>query len=156
MSTSTYRFSVADYDRMIESGVFEGDEDIRLELLYGEIIKVNPPNPPHVHFVDQLTYWSIESTQRDRIQVSIQNPVGIPELDSVPEPDVVWKKARDYRTRRPETADVLLLIEVSDSSVKQDQTKKRDLYAEAGISDYWIVNIPASCVEVYRLSLIHI
>ncbi|MEZ6131651.1 MAG: Uma2 family endonuclease [Planctomycetaceae bacterium] len=151
MSTiSTYRFTVDEYDRMIESGVFEERNGVRVELLYGEIVEMNPPNPPHDYVIDLLNYWSIDVTSRDEIWVRIQNSLGIPALDSVPEPAVAWMKARDYRQRRPEPEDVLLLIEVAESSLGKDRHLKGKLYAESGIQDYWIVDLNSGRIEVYR------
>ena len=150
MSTSTYRFTVDEYDRMIESGIFEERGDVRVELLYGEVVEMNPPNPPHDFAIDLLMYWSVDVTSRDEIWVRVQNSLGIPALDSVPEPDIAWMTARDYRSRRPEPDDVLLLIEVAETSLGKDRFDKGRLYAEAGIQDYWIVNLKDSCIEVYR------
>jgi Uma2 family endonuclease len=144
------RFTVAEYDRMIEQGVFVDRHDQRLELIHGEIREVTPPNPPHEDTVDLLMYWSIDHAPRDRVRVRIQNSLGIPALDSVPEPDVAWMRAQSYRKRRPEPADVLLLIEVAESSLELDRGEKADLYASAGIEDYWIVNLVELCIEVFR------
>jgi Uma2 family endonuclease len=150
MSTA-YRFSVADYERMIESGVFPVKGDIRTELIYGEVRKMSPPNPPHEDTVDILNYWSVDVTPRDKIRVRVQNSLGIPEFDSVPEPDIAWMRVRDdYRTRRPQASDVLLLIEVSESTLAKDRIEKGRLYAEAEIAEYWIVNLIDGCLEVYR------
>ena len=150
MSTA-YRFSVADYERMIESGVFLDQGDVRTELIYGEVRIVNPPNPPHEDTVDVLMYWSVDVTPRDQIRVRVQNSLDIPELDSVPEPDIAWMKVRtDFRTRRPQPDDVLLLFEVSDSSLAKDRLEKSRLYAEAGIVEYWIVNLVDGRLEIYR------
>jgi Uma2 family endonuclease len=68
----------------------------------------------------------------------------------MPEPDLAWAIRRDYSNRRPEPQDVLLVIEVSDSSLSYDRKTKAALYAEAGIADYWIVNVAARRVEVFR------
>ena len=149
MSTA-FRFTVDEYDQMIAGGVFAGRDDVRVELLYGEVIEMNPPNPPHDFVIDLLTYWSVDNTSRDSVWVRIQNSLGLSELDSVPEPDVAWMKSRNYRDSRPTSKDVLLLIEVAESSIGRDRIEKGRLYADAGIEDYWIVNLNERCVEVYR------
>jgi len=149
MSTGI-RFTVAEFDRMIEQGVFADRPDQRLELIHGEIREMTPPNPPHEDTVDLLNYWSVDNAPRDEVRVRIQNSLGIAELDSVPEPDVAWMRARSYRKRRPRPTDVLLLIEVAESSLAYDRGEKLELYAAAGIKDYWIVNLPDLCIEVYR------
>jgi Uma2 family endonuclease len=146
---TTYRFTIDQYDRMNDIGVFD-DRDVRVELLFGEIVEMSPPNPLHDYVIDLLNYWSIQNTQPEKIWVRIQNPLGIPEFDSVPEPDVAWMKSKDYSQRRPEPEDVLLLIEVAESSLGKDRHTKGKLYAEAGIQDYWIVNLNDARIEVYR------
>ena len=80
----------------------------------------------------------------------IQNSIGLPELESAPQPDIVWVKQRNYSRRRPTAADVLLVIEVADSSLADDRGEKAALYAEAGIADHWVVNVPAREIEVHR------
>jgi Uma2 family endonuclease len=84
------------------------------------------------------------------VRIRIQNSIGLPELDSAPQPDVAWVKQKSYRDQRPEPGDVLLVIEVADSSLDYDRGEKLHLYAEAGIREYWVVNIPHFQVEVYR------
>lgn len=149
MSTGI-RFTVAEYDRMIEQGVFADRRDQRLELIHGEIREVTPPNPPHEDTVDLLTLWSIDNAPREEIRVRIQNSLGIAELDSVTEPDVAWMQLRSYRKRRPRPTDVRLLVEVAESSLSYDRGEKLKIYASARIKDYWIVNLPHLCIEVYR------
>lgn len=149
MSTGI-RFTVTEYDRMIEQGVFADRPDQRLELIYGEIRERSVSSPAHEDTIDLLSYWSIDNTPRDQVRVRIQNSLGIPAFDSVPEPDVAWMKARNYRHRRPEPQDVLLVIEVAESSLAYDRGEKAELYAAARIKDYWIVNLIDHCIEVYR------
>ena len=149
MATSP-RFSVSEYDRMIECGVLSDRINQRLELIHGEIREMTPPNPPHEDTVDLLNYWSMDAVPRDQVRVRVQNSVGLPELDSVPEPDVAWMRARSYRQKRPQSEDVLLIIEVSDSSLAYDRGEKANLYALAQIEEYWIVNLVQLCIEVHR------
>jgi Uma2 family endonuclease len=149
MST-TLRFTVAEYDRMIEEGIFSDRPHQRLELIYGEIREMPAPNPDHEETVDLLNYWSIDHTHRDQVRVRIQNSIGIAELDCVPQPDVAWLRAKSYRKKRPQAGDVLLVIEVSDTTLSYDRGEKAGLYAAAGISDFWIINLRAQTVEVFR------
>ncbi|MGQ0636991.1 MAG: Uma2 family endonuclease [Planctomycetaceae bacterium] len=150
MSTTT-RLTVAQYDRMIAQGVFDetAGKRPRIELIEGELLTMSPIGPRHEWIVDVLTEWSFESLPRRQLWVRVQNTVDIPELDSAPEPDITWVKRRHYR-RRPQSADILLIIEVADSSVDFDCGHKADLYAAAGIADYWVVNIPGQCLHVFR------
>jgi Uma2 family endonuclease len=86
----------------------------------------------------------------EEVRVRIQNTVGIPELESVPLPDIVWVRERSYRAGRPQPSDIFLIIEVADSSLRRDRDVKREIYAEAGIQDYWIVKLRDFSIEVYR------
>jgi Uma2 family endonuclease len=135
---------------MIEAGAFEPTEEHHVELIRGEIREMSPIHPPHENALDLLMYWSIDHVPRDAVRVRVQNSVGIPELESVPQPDLVWVRQRDYSKQRATPADVFLIAEVSDSSLRFDRGEKADLYAEAWISDYWIVNVKSKTVEVRR------
>ena len=149
MSTAT-KVSYDEFEAMIERGEFAVDDPRRYELIDGEIIEMPPPNPPHEHAVDRLNKWSCRNLPPDEVCVRIQGTIGLPELDTTPLPDVTWLRELDYSARRPGPPDVLLVIEVSDSSLWYDRNEKADLYAAAGLADYWIVNIPSRCVEVLR------
>jgi Uma2 family endonuclease len=149
MSTA-FRFSVDQFERMIEQGVLDDSRDRRIELMYGELREMTPPGPKHEDVVDLLTRWSTQNTDPSKTRVRVQNSVGIPELDSVPYPDISWVREKSYRTARPVPAEVLLVIEVSDTTLRYDRGEKAELYARAGIQDYWIVDLQHWCVEVYR------
>ena len=149
MSTST-RVTLARYHEMIRRGLFEPREEHHVELLYGEIVPMSPIGPPHDNTITELTEWSYESFPPKTIRIIVQGAVTIFEFESEPEPDLVWARRQDYSQRHPEPADVLLVVEVSDSSLAKDRGLKARLYAEAGITDYWIVNLKGRCVEVRR------
>jgi Uma2 family endonuclease len=149
MSTGV-RITIAEYDRMIDAGEFEPREEHHVELIHGEIREMNPINPPHDEAVNYLLYWSIDSCPRDRVRVRSQGSLGLPELESVPEPDVFWVRKKSYSRQRPTQADVFLVVEVADSSLRYDRGEKADLYASAGVQDYWIVNVIDHTVEVFR------
>ncbi len=150
MSTTT-RIALADYDRMIAEGHFApGVKRHRIELIEGELRPMSPIGPIHEDLVDLLNEWSMTILPRSAARVRIQNSIGIPALDSAPEPDICWVRRRDYSKGRPLGADILLVIEVADSSLAYDLGEKANLFAVAGIADYWVVNIPEQCVEVFR------
>ena len=149
MSTALH-ISLPEYDAMIAGGAFALLPDRRIELIHGELRQMTPPGPTHDHVIDKLNHWSFQNTDRRTIFVRIQSAIGLPTLDSAPLPDVAWICAADYRKRRPQADDVLLVIEVSDSSRRYDRETKAALYASAGITDYWIVDIQRECIEVRR------
>jgi Uma2 family endonuclease len=145
------RLTIEQYDRMIASGVFEtGLLRQRIELIDGELREMSPIGPQHEDGVVVLTKWSVKNAPEELVSVRIQLSIGIPTLDSAPEPDVAWVKQRRYMRSRPKSSDVFLIIEVADSSLEYDRGEKAHLYAAAGIKDYWIVNVIEECVEVYR------
>ena len=149
MSTGV-RITIAEYDRMISAGEFEPQEEYHVELIHGEIREMNPINPPHAEALNYLMYWSIDNSPRDQVRVRNQESLGLPELESVPQPDLFWVRKKNYSRQRPTNEDVFLVIEVSDNTLAYDRGEKAELYAEAGIQDYWIVNVIDRVVEVYR------
>jgi Uma2 family endonuclease len=147
------RLTLGQYDRMIAAGVFAPRPDgrrQRIELIEGELRDMSPIGPVHEDFVDQLAAWSMKQLANKKVRVRIQNSIGIPALDTAPEPDLVWVPERSYASGRPTPKDVLLIIEVADSSLDYDTGEKAEIYATAGIADYWVVNIPDECVHIYR------
>jgi Uma2 family endonuclease len=133
---------------MIDVGVFDKGKATRIELIRGELRKMTPIGPDHEDAVDFLNEWSMASKPRE-VRVRIQNSVGFPELKSAPQPDIAWVN-RTFSARRPQAAEVFLIIEVAQTSLAGDRGEKARLYARAGIRDYWVVNIPERCVEVFR------
>jgi Uma2 family endonuclease len=142
--------SFSEYEQMVADGAFNALRDRRIELIYGELRGMNPPGPDHSEAVSRLDDWSIEARIKKLIKLRVQDPIGIPELDSAPQPDLVWVKVRTFRDRHPLPNEVLLLIEVADSSLDYDCGTKAELYAAAGIQDYWVVSLPERLVHIYR------
>jgi Uma2 family endonuclease len=100
--------------------------------------------------VTLVTEWSFEVAPLDRIMIRTQNPIRIPANNSEPEPDVVWVNRKEY-SRHPEPGDVLLIVEVAESSLEYDRgEKKLGVYSHAGIPEYWIMNLIDDQIEVYR------
>lgn len=149
MSTLAH-LTVAQYDRMIQAGVFDQRQRERLEFIRGEIREMNPIGSLHEVIVDRLMEWSIESRPKSEIWVRVQNSIGIPLLESAPEPDLAWVARRDYSGGRPTAEDVLLVIEVAETSLAYDTGEKAALYAAAGIADYWVVDVAGRVIEVRR------
>ena len=140
-------FSVDEYDRMIEAGIL--GEDDRVELIHGEIVPKMSIGKKHGRCVKKLNRLFGRKVG-DRALVSIQDPIVL--ADSEPETDVALLEPDDdyYGTHKPHAKDVLLAIEVSDSSLDVDREVKGPLYAQNRIPEYWIVNLIDDCLEVYR------
>lgn len=148
MSISTAkRFTIAEYHRLAELGFFE--EDDRVELIKGEIVQMAAKGTPH-SVCETLLFRELVKLLDERAMVRGQQPIVIPK-DSEPEPDlaIVRNRDDDYLSAHPSPLDVLLVIEIADSSVNYDQKVKLPLYAEAGISNYWIFNLVENCLESY-------
>ncbi len=141
------RFTVEEYCAMAEAGILAEDE--RVELLDGEIFVMPPIGPPHE---DGTTRLSRDLVLRlgDRAWVRVQNSVRLNDY-GLPEPDIAVVRFRnDYHRNRPTPADVLLVIEVADSSLRRDREMKLPHYAAAGIPEVWIANVPARQVEAFH------
>ncbi len=149
MSTIAH-LTLAEYDRMIGCGVFDQRKRRRLEFIRGEIRQKTPIGPAHEVVVDHLSEWSIRNLPEGKVWVRVQNSIGLPDLESAPEPDLAWVARRDYSRGRPTAEDVLLVVEVAQGSLEYDRGEKADLYAETGIADYWVVNLPDRSIEVRR------
>jgi Uma2 family endonuclease len=145
---SQHRFSVKEYYRMAETGVLR--PDARVELLAGRIIDKSPIGPFHGGVTKRLIRF-FTALAKSRWVVAAQDPVHLDD-HSEPQPDLMLLKpaADDYTTRQPGPADVFLLIEVADSSLNLDREEKLPAYGHAGISEVWILNLPAKTIEVYR------
>ena len=143
------KLSLEEYERMIEAGVFAGPRR-RLELINGEIREMSPIGDPHAEVVDRLEEWGHDCTRGKRIRVRVQNAIRLPHAASSPEPDGSWVVKRNYWGGKPGPEDILLIIEVADSSLEEDTGEKAVLYAGAGIRDYWVVNLRNWTVEVRR------
>jgi len=133
---------------MGEAGVFA--PDARLELIEGEIIEMAPIGVPHASIVGSLTRLFVRQAG-DAAFVWVQNPVIVGKR-SMPQPDLAILKARtdDYSSRHPAVDDVLLAVEVSDSTLAFDLERKANLYARAGIREFWVVDVNARGVHVHR------
>jgi Uma2 family endonuclease len=142
-----YCISADEYERMGEAGIFP--TDARLELLEGEIYEKSPIGSAHASCVDMLIAMLIELAQR-RFIVRGQNPVRLDDF-SEPQPDIALLRWREdfYRHAHPQPADVLLVIEVADSTLESDRRYKIPLYAKAGINEAWLVNLPEGKIELY-------
>jgi Uma2 family endonuclease len=143
-----HRVTTQEFFRMGKAGVL--DPEARIELIEGEMIDMPPIAPPHAGRTTRLTLLLIEAIGR-RAVVSTQNPILLGDL-SAPQPDIAILKPRDdfYSSEHPQAEDVLLVIEVADSSVRYDRKRKLPLYARYGIPEVWLIDIPARAIWVHR------
>jgi Uma2 family endonuclease len=142
------RFTSAEYYEMMRSGILtEGD---RVELIEGEIVEMTPIGTRHAGIVTELT-TSFAQEFGKGVVVSPQNPIDLGER-SQPQPDVVVAKRRagTYRRNHPTPADILLVVEVSDTTLEYDRQVKMPLYGSAMIPEAWLLDLPGDQVLVYR------
>ena len=143
-----HKLDVSQYHRMGEAGVFEGNE--RVELIEGEIVEMAPIGGAHAGTTNDLNQMLVVATG-DRALVTVGNPVRLDRYNE-PQPDfaLLRRRADSYRSSHPTAAEVLLLIEVADSSLRYDRKVKLPLYARHGVPELWIVDLEGGTVEVCR------
>ena len=143
-----YRLTTTAFHAMAEIGVFP--EDARVELIDGDLIEMPAIGSRHAAMVSRLVRWFIPRLG-DRAIVSPQNPIVLGNY-SQPQPDICLLRPRAdfYNDRLPAAADVLLLIEVADSTLAYDRDEKLLLYARHGIAEAWLVDLPGSRLIAYR------
>jgi Uma2 family endonuclease len=147
MQLERVKFNVHDYELMIKAGVFIGNGHV--ELIEGEILQMPPLGSYHIGTTNTLAEIFIPPLIGKAV-VSIQSSIILDDM-SEPEPDLLVLRFRKdrYKTSKPKPEDVLLLIEVSDSTLRYDRDVKVPLYARNGIPEVWLVNLPKKIVEVY-------
>ncbi len=143
------RFSLDDYHQLIEIGFFHPEE--RLELIEGTLRDMSPISPRHAAAIAKLINLLVDCLGSEA-QIRTQSPISLPSKESEPEPDfaLVVPDADFYSAGHPEVADVFLVAEVAQSSLRYDREVKIPLYAAAGIREYWIVNLIDDVIEIYR------
>lgn len=140
-------FTADEYDRMIEAGILT--EDDRVELIKGEVVEVSPIGKRHAACVDRLT-MRLAVLLVDKAVLRTQGPIRLDDVTQV-QPDLAILDFRGdfYADSLPRPRDVLLLIEVADTTLAYDRSIKLSLYAEVRIPEVWLVNLPEDRIEVY-------
>jgi Uma2 family endonuclease len=147
MSMTLAKWSVDNYHHMISAGVFDARH---VELLKGEIVDMPPEGEPHAYFSTTAGEYLMRLLG-DRALIRPAKPITLPN-DSEPEPDlaIVQRLGREYLEHHPYPQNILWLIEYSDSTLDKDLEIKTKIYAEAGIPEYWVVNLRKRQVVVFR------
>ncbi|GIW50689.1 MAG: hypothetical protein KatS3mg081_0044 [Gemmatimonadales bacterium] len=142
------RFTVAEYHKMAEAGIL--GEDDRVELLEGELVAMAPIGSRHATCVRRLNYL-LSRGVGERAIVDVQNPIRLSEY-SEPQPDLALLKPRPdfYAAAHPGPEDVLLVVEVAETSADYDREVKIPLYARAGIPEVWLVDLAGAQIETFR------
>jgi Uma2 family endonuclease len=144
----TLPVTIEQYSELVGQGHFTNVVG-KVELINGRIVRMNPQGPEHACPLDILAEWSVEQVKR-QFWVRIEKPIELTNSISSPEPDIAWVKRQSYAQRHPVAEDVLLLIEASVTSAGYDTGEKCDVYARAGIPEYWQINVPLREVRIYR------
>jgi Uma2 family endonuclease len=141
-----YRLSVPQYHAMVKAGILTENDEV--ELIRGWLVPKMSKNSPH-RIANSLLVDVLPGLCGAGWHLQVQDPITL--ADSEPEPDgaVIRGRPRDYANRHPGPADVGLVIEVADTTLASDRTEKKQLYAEAKIPTYWIVNLVDGVIEMY-------
>jgi Uma2 family endonuclease len=147
MAIATAKWDLQDYHRMIETGILD---ERKVELLNGEIIEMSPEGAPHSSYCSEIGDY-LRDILGDKAKIREAHPITLPN-NSEPEPDIAIVRNRStlYRDRHPYSEDIFWLIEIANSTLAIDLSIKRDLYADAGIEEYWVINIQTSVLIVFR------
>lgn len=147
MTLTTAKWTIEEYHRLVETGILD---DKRVELLEGIIVDMAPEGMPHAVYCSESIKY-LRTLLGDRAEVREAHPITLPN-NSEPEPDIAIVRApiRQYLTHHPYPADIFWLIEYADSTLRKDLNEKKRVYASAGIQEYWVVNLQASELVVFR------
>jgi Uma2 family endonuclease len=147
MTLIAAKWSVDDYHKMIETGLLD---DRKVELINGVIIQMVPEGIAHA-FCCRGTAKYLRTILGERAEISEAHPISLPN-DSEPEPDIAIVKTPDtlYRDCHPQPDDIFWLIEIANTTLVNDLGVKRELYAQAGISEYWVMNLQTSELKVFK------
>jgi Uma2 family endonuclease len=146
---SRHRLDVDAYYRMAEAGILTDPQ--RVELIDGEIIDTPAVGSPHAAITNRLARLFTRALHDEVALVGVQSPLRL-DAHNEPEPDLMLLRPRPdgYRAGHPGAADVLLVVEASESSLAYDRSTKLALYAKFGVPEVWIVDLLGGAVEVYR------
>ena len=149
LAPARHRLDVGAYYRMAEAGILTDRH--RVELIDGDIIDMAAIGSPHAEVTNRLARLFTRALQDEAALVNIQSPLRLDAYNE-PEPDlmILRPRAGGYRASHPTPADVLLLVEVSETSLAYDRATKLPLYARFGVPEVWIVDLVSAAIEIYR------
>jgi Uma2 family endonuclease len=147
MSVIIAKWTIDEYHRMIESGILS---DRKVELLNGEIVEISPEGVPHAYCSHEAGEYLAELLG-ERAKIRHAKPITLPN-NSEPEPDIaiVQRLGREYREHHPYPENIFWLIEYANTSLEKDLEIKSKIYAQAGILEYWVVNLKKLHLVVFR------
>ncbi|MBE7383971.1 MAG: Uma2 family endonuclease [Leptolyngbya sp. SIO1E4] len=145
---ATAKWTIEDYHRIVDSGVLNAR---KVELINGDIVEMAPEGEPHAYSSDEAGEY-LMYLLGDRAKVRQAKPISFPQSNSEPEPDiaVVHRLGAEYRQHHPYPENIFWLIEYADSSLKKDLEVKTQVYAAAGIPEYWVINLKTMELIVWR------
>jgi Uma2 family endonuclease len=147
MTLATYKWTIDRYHQAVETGIFD---DQSIELLQGEIVLMAPEGKPHTYFSDRLSKV-LQRLLGERAQIRESRPITLPN-NSEPEPDIAVVQPLDdvYLDHHPYPENIFLVIEYSNTTLNKDLGVKQLTYAEAGILEYWVVNLKDLELTIFR------
>ena len=147
MTITTAKWTIAEYHQLVETGILD---DRQVELLEGIIVDMPPEGLPHAFYCDESVVY-LRTLLGDRAKVREAHPITLPN-DSEPEPDIAIVRTPNlqYRTHHPYPTDIFWLIEYADTTLRKDLNEKKRVYAQAGIEEYWVVNLQIPELIVFR------
>jgi Uma2 family endonuclease len=147
MTVTTYKWTIKRYHQAIEAGIFD---DWSIELLRGDLIVMPPEREPHAYYNTEAADY-LRTLLGERVKIRDAKPITLPN-DSEPAPDVAIVKplGEVYLEHHPYPEDIFWVIEFSKATLSKDLGDKKDIYAEAGIIEYWVVNLKTPQLKVFR------
>jgi Uma2 family endonuclease len=147
MTLATYQWTIERYHQAIEAGIFDNQS---VELLKGNIVIMPPEREPHAYYNSEVGDY-LRSLLGELVKIRDAKPITLPN-NSEPEPDIAIVKplGKEYLKHHPYPDNIFWLIEFSQATLAKDLSEKKDIYAEAGIKEYWVVNLKNKQLKVFR------
>ena len=147
MTLTTYKWTIENYHQAVEKGIFDGES---IELLNGEIIVMSPEREPHAYYNTEVGDY-LRNLLGNKAKIRDNKPITLPN-NSEPEPDIAIVKplGKEYLKHHPYPEDIFWIIEFSQATLNKDLNEKKDIYAQGGIIEYWVVDLKNLQLQVFR------